>query len=187
MPGIRDEIRSQPDVIRKTIRSVSTGLDALAPYAAELKNGRPVIITGMGGSHSAGMLLQYGLIERNIPAFVIESSELLYHQRPLLANNPLIVMISQSGESREVVRLLAELTTRKIDCAVIGITNTPNSTLATHRNVHHERRQREQSALASRRRDHRNALPDRSWRDSPPLDARTRIRYSRPHSTQLRL
>ncbi len=131
MPGIRDEIRSQPEVIRKTAESVSEGLSALKSYAAELKSGRPVIITGMGGSYSAGMLLQFGLIESGIPAFVIESSELLYHNRPLLANNPLIMMISQSGESREVVRLLEELTTRNIDSTIIGLTNTPGSTLAT--------------------------------------------------------
>ncbi|HVU09744.1 MAG TPA: SIS domain-containing protein [Phototrophicaceae bacterium] len=130
MPGIRDEIRSQPTVIRKTVEVVSAGLSKLTPYAAELKSGRPVIITGMGGSYSAGMLLQYGLIESGIPAFVIESSELLYHQQALLANKPLIVMISQSGESREIVRLLDELTTRRTDCTVVGLTNTPNSTLA---------------------------------------------------------
>jgi glucosamine--fructose-6-phosphate aminotransferase (isomerizing) len=130
MPGIRDEIRSQPEVIRKTIQSIRAALPSIAPYAAELKNGRQVIITGMGGSFAAGTLLQFGLGESEIPSSVIESSELLYHQHLLLNNNPLIVMISQSGESREVVRLLDELEVRHIPCTIIGVTNTANSTLS---------------------------------------------------------
>ncbi|MEO8393021.1 MAG: SIS domain-containing protein [Chloroflexota bacterium] len=130
MPGIRDEIRSQPEVIRNTIQSIRTALPALAPYAADLKNGRQVIITGMGGSFSAGTLAQFGLIDNGVQAMTVESSELLYHSQRLFDSKPLIVMISQSGESREVVRLLEELGKRQAKCPVIGITNTPGSTLA---------------------------------------------------------
>lgn len=130
MPGIRDEIRSQPEVIRKTIQAVSAALPAIAPYANDLDNGRQVIFTGMGGSFAAGTLAQFGLIESGIQAVTVESSELLYHSHHLFDSKPLIVMISQSGESREVVRLLDELDKRQAGCPVIGITNTLKSTLA---------------------------------------------------------
>ena len=129
MPGIRDEIRSQPEVIRKTIQSVRAALPALAPFAADLKNGRQVVITGMGGSFSAGTLAQFGLIENGVQAVTVESSELLYHAQHLFDPRPLFIMISQSGESREVVRLLEALDKRNAECPIIGITNTPDSTL----------------------------------------------------------
>src|ERR1051326_8104652 len=103
MPGIRDEIRSQPDVIRKTVHSVSAALPSIAPYANDLDNGRQVIFTGMGGSYAAGRLAEFGLIERGVQAITVESSELLYHAQHLFDAKPLIIMISQSGESREVV------------------------------------------------------------------------------------
>ncbi len=135
MPGIRDEIRSQPEVIRSTIQSINAALPGVASYAADLKNGRQVIITGMGGSYSAGTLAQFGLIERGVQAVTVESSELLYHSHHLFDSKPLIVMISQSGESREVVRLLEELDKRQAECPVIGITNAPRSTLA-NRSTH---------------------------------------------------
>jgi len=131
MPGIRDEIRSQPDVIRKTVQSITTALPAIVPYANDLDNGRQVILTGMGGSYSAGRLAEFGLIERGVQAITVESSELLYHAQHLFDRKPLIVAISQSGESREVVRLLDELDKRQADCPIIGITNTPGSSLAT--------------------------------------------------------
>ena len=130
MPGIYDEIRSQPEVIRQTLQSITAALPALAPYAADLKSGRQVIITGMGGSFAAGTLAQFGLIENGVQAVTVESSELLYHAHHLIKSEPLVVMISQSGESREVVRLLEELDKRQAQCPIIGITNTPDSTLA---------------------------------------------------------
>ena len=130
MPGLRDEIRSQPETIRKTILSVRADLPALASYAADVKNGRQVLLTGMGGSFAAGTLCQFGLIERGVQAMTLESSELLYHFRPLFDTKPLIVMISQSGESREIVRLLDELDNRYAKCPVIGITNNRESSLA---------------------------------------------------------
>ncbi|MBI1259474.1 MAG: SIS domain-containing protein [Chloroflexi bacterium] len=130
MPGIYDEIRSQPDVIRKTVQSITAALPALAPFAPDLKEGRQVIITGMGGSFAAGTLAQFSLIENGMQAVTFESSELLYHSQHLFDRKPLIIMISQSGESREVVRLLEELDRREAKCPIIGITNTPGSTLA---------------------------------------------------------
>jgi len=130
MPGIRDDIREQPQVIRNTIRSIKAGLPSIASYVPELKQGRQVIITGMGGSFSAGTLAQFGLIEGGVQAVTVESSELLYHWEHLFDAKPLIITISQSGESREIVRLLDELDKRQANCPVIGLTNTPNSTLA---------------------------------------------------------
>jgi glutamine---fructose-6-phosphate transaminase (isomerizing) len=130
MPDLRDEIREQPQAIRQTIQSVIGNLSAVRQYAAALKDGRQVILTGMGGSFAAGTLCQFGLVESGIAAWTVETSELLYHHRALLDMNPIIVMISQSGESREIVRLLGELAALGSQCPVIGVTNNTQSTLA---------------------------------------------------------
>jgi len=126
MPGLRDEIREQPEALRRTIQSVTASLPAVRPYAADLKQGRQVIITGMGGSFSAGTLGQFGLMESGVQALSIESSELIYHQA-VLEPKPLIVMISQSGRSVEIARLLGDLKSR---CPIIGITNGLENPLA---------------------------------------------------------
>lgn len=127
MSGLRDEIREQPATIRQTIKAITPHLSTLQSYATDLQKGRPVIITGMGGSFAAGTLCQFGLMESGFPALALETSELLYHYQTLLDQQPIIIMISQSGRSVEIVRLLDQLTDQS---PVIGITNTPQSPLA---------------------------------------------------------
>jgi glucosamine--fructose-6-phosphate aminotransferase (isomerizing) len=58
---------------------------------------------------------------------MVEASELLHYQARLLNTKTLIVIVSQSGQSAEVVRLLEENAGRS---KVIAITNTPDSPLA---------------------------------------------------------
>lgn len=130
MPTLRDEIRQQPETIRRTIDSVVPSLAALKPYTEELRNGRPVVVTGMGGSYAAGTLCHFGLMENRITAFMMETSELV-HRKALLEQKPLTVIISQSGQSVEIVRLVDDLKRDPAHGAIIGVTNTPGSALAT--------------------------------------------------------
>ncbi len=129
--SLRDEIREQPEVIRRTIQSVIANLATIQSQASNLKARHQIVITGMGGSFAAGTLCQLILSEGGINALTLESSELLYHYRPLLDSQPVIIMISQSGESGEIVRLIAELQKQSNDTPIIGITNAAGSTLAT--------------------------------------------------------
>ena len=129
MPGILDEIQEQPDALHRTLDAVGPELASLAPFAEKLKQGalRRVLFTGMGGSfHPATPPLMY-LLEHGIDADMMESSELLYHYRSLQNPRTLMVMVSQSGKSVEIVKLLEQ---NGKHVPVIAITNYPDSPLA---------------------------------------------------------
>ncbi len=78
----------------------------------------------MGASAFACVPLAYAL-----GAEVIDSSELLYYRQSLLQPETTVVLVSRSGESVEVIKLLPIL--RQSGCRVIGVTNIAGSTLAT--------------------------------------------------------
>jgi glucosamine--fructose-6-phosphate aminotransferase (isomerizing) len=63
---------------------------------------------------------------------MVETSELIHYQRRLLDPNNLIIAVSQSGRSAEVVSMLRENRRRSI---VIAVTNTAESPLARGANV----------------------------------------------------
>jgi len=86
-----------------------------------------VVLTAMGGSFHGLWPLYLRLLEQGRPAFMVETSELLHYQRPLLGPGSLLVVVSQSGRSAEVVRLLEEARGR---ATVLAVTNTPDGPLA---------------------------------------------------------
>ncbi|HEX4748974.1 MAG TPA: SIS domain-containing protein [Bryobacteraceae bacterium] len=106
------------------------GRDALERAAALLQRKRRVIISGMGASFFAGIGFTYNLNCRGHFAQAIEASELLYFLESAIDAETAVVLISRSGESVEVARLLRKI--NRYGAAVIGVTNVPGSTLAKH-------------------------------------------------------
>lgn len=124
-----DEIREQPDALRRVAASAPAELGALTPFAEKLRRGefQSVIFTGMGSSLTACIPATVLLAQYGIPALTIEASEILAAYQPLLGPKTLVVTVSQSGQSAEVVRMVGELSDK---VPLIGITNTPDSPLA---------------------------------------------------------
>lgn len=119
----------QPDAVRATIAGLSNWSD-LSPYADRLAAGqfRNVVLTGMGASYAALQPITLDLVAQGMPAQRIETSELLYHTPRLLDAQTLVIIVSQSGASAEILRLMER--TRPEHISVIGVTNTADSPLA---------------------------------------------------------
>jgi glucosamine--fructose-6-phosphate aminotransferase (isomerizing) len=124
------DILHQPAAVRDTLASLA-GVDfaAFQPLARRLASGalRRVVLTGMGSSFHALQPLLFTLLESGAPAILIETSELVHHAPRLLAPDSLIVAVSQSGRSAEMLRL-AEKAAR--ETAIVAVTNTASSPLA---------------------------------------------------------
>lgn len=127
-------ILEQPRALRDTLNA-SQPFDALQSFGAKLRAGEMdhVVLTGMGASYHALVPITLELTAHDIRAQRIETSELLYHAPRLLHPRNLIVAVSQSGQSAEIVKLLDM--TRAAHAPCVGITNTPNSPLANHADV----------------------------------------------------
>ncbi|MCI0542010.1 MAG: SIS domain-containing protein [Verrucomicrobiales bacterium] len=122
------DLLAQPD----TLRAVREGLADFTLDAALLADWRAerfrrVMLTGMGTSLHALYPLHRCLSARGVPSHWIETAELLHGFDALRRSDTLLVAVSQSGESAEIVNLLQHATEFG---HVIGVTNNEHSTLS---------------------------------------------------------
>src|SRR5271165_6082751 len=101
------DVMDQPRALQETAAGlgVPAGLQSLAARAQKGEF-RQAILTGMGSSFHALHPLQLKLIQQGILAMAVETSELIHHKKELLSPETLLVAVSQSGQSAEVIRLL---------------------------------------------------------------------------------
>jgi glucosamine--fructose-6-phosphate aminotransferase (isomerizing) len=88
---------------------------------------RRIILTGMGSSLFAAYPAYLRLLQAGLAAIWIELSELLHYAGRQIGPDTLLVVISQSGETVEALRLLEEL---HPSGSLLAITNNADSTLA---------------------------------------------------------
>ena len=86
-----------------------------------------LIFSGMGSSHFCAIGAGIYLKQHGVDNQVISTGELLYYEKECLTKDTLLVLVSQSGESAETVRLIEKLPK---DRMVVAVTNDENSTLA---------------------------------------------------------
>ena len=97
---------------------------------AAIGHERTVVFTGMGSSYDACYPSVTALAAAGIPSLHIDASELLHFRRNVLADAGLLVTVSQSGESAEVVRLIEGLSGDRHPPFVVAVTNGTDNTLA---------------------------------------------------------
>ena len=124
------DLLNQPQALENTLAKLETS-KPLHNIASRLNQGKfqRVVLTGMGSSFHALHPLNLELISAGFTAFMVETSELVHYKNRFFDPKTLIIAVSQSGQSAEMVRLAQ--TNHKL-CTVIAVTNTPGSTLAEH-------------------------------------------------------
>lgn len=130
---ILSDILEQPRLLAAAAQAHLAPGSALAEAAGTLAayRGRRVLIAGMGSSSFAPYPALLRLQAAGFAAAQVELAELLHFGGSLDADT-LLVVVSQSGETVEAVRLLDR---RPPAGPIIAVTNTPASTLgraATH-------------------------------------------------------
>jgi glucosamine--fructose-6-phosphate aminotransferase (isomerizing) len=130
---LRSEIAEQPDVLRRLLRE---GASDVARIAAELRTHpvRHVVIAARGSSDNAARYAQYvfGACNRLLVSLATPSLFTRYHATPQM-EGALVIGVSQSGESPDLVAVVAEA--RRQQCQTLAITNVADSPLAT--TAHH--------------------------------------------------
>lgn len=105
------------------------GRDSLERVAALLRSRKRIVITGMGASFFACIPFSYQLRFAGYSLLAVESSELLYFLESEVDENTAVLLVSRSGESIELTKLLDRF--REKRATVIAVTNVTESTLAT--------------------------------------------------------
>lgn len=130
------EILAQPEATRRAAAALGAQMDGLGRVADRMADAPTVLFTGMGASYHACYPAISELAGRGIPALLVDTAELLHFRRPLLNADVMLVAVSQSGESAEVVRLVEEI--RAVGPGqpfVISVTNGKENALSTRADV----------------------------------------------------
>jgi len=124
-----ENIFGQPESLRRLLAfhlvEGSAGLRGCSEQMCQAE-GR-LIFTGMGASLFAAMPAVARLVEHGVAAQVIESAELLHYGSASLRRGDVAILISRSGGSVEVLRLVEKM--RAVGVTVVGVTNVPGSEL----------------------------------------------------------
>ena len=122
------DILEQPQRLLGTLESLRVP-PALQDVATRLRQREfhRVVLTGMGSSFHALHPCTLQLVEHGVTALMLESSELVHYKSRLFDKQTLVVVVSQSGQSAEVIRLLEVNSGRS---TLVAVTNTPGSPLA---------------------------------------------------------
>ena len=126
------DIRGQSASLTRVLeQQCGAGHGQLLKAAALLRSSNRVVIVGMGASLNAAIPLENLLCVHGIESCSVEAGEFL-HYRLSAYPDATIAIVSRSGESVEVAKLIAALRGRQ---PIIGITNEAGSTLAREADV----------------------------------------------------
>lgn len=87
-----------------------------------------VVLTGMGKSGHIGSKIAATLASLGTPAFFMHPAEAMHGDLGMVERKDVVILMSYSGESEEVTRLMPVL--QEIGCTTVAITGKPRSTLA---------------------------------------------------------
>jgi glutamine---fructose-6-phosphate transaminase (isomerizing) len=132
-----DEIREQPAMLQTLARGLGKDTaDNLQSLASRLREGDfdRVLLTGMGSSlHGSYPLFLQLSQSLSVPVCLIDTSELVQQIPEIISSRSLMVAVSQSGESGEIVELTKLPDNRP--AAVVSVTNQPVNSLANWADV----------------------------------------------------
>ncbi len=87
-----------------------------------------VVVSGMGKSGHVGKKMAATLASTGTPSFFLHPSEAFHGDLGMITRSDVVLLISNSGETSEIVQLLPSL--QQFGNRVIALTSQPNSTLA---------------------------------------------------------
>ena len=92
-----------------------------------------VIITGMGKPGHIGTKIAASLASLGTPAFYLHPGEAMHGDLGMVEAKDVVIAISYSGESDEIVRILPNI--KLIGATLVGVTGNAESTLAKYSDV----------------------------------------------------
>ena len=126
------EICEQPKAVRDTItpriRNGRVVLDDITLTPEQLRRFTKICIVACGTAYHVGVVAKYAFEELlRIPVEVDVASEFRY-RTPIIGENTLMIIISQSGETADTLAALREA--KRAGCRVLSIVNVVGSTIA---------------------------------------------------------
>jgi arabinose-5-phosphate isomerase len=93
-----------------------------------------VVVTGMGKSGHIGHKIAATLASTGTPAFYVHPGEASHGDLGMIRQQDMLLALSNSGETSEIVQLLPVI--KRLNICLIAITGEPDSTIAKHADIH---------------------------------------------------
>jgi glucosamine--fructose-6-phosphate aminotransferase (isomerizing) len=123
---LQDILRQRAEMQRTIDYLSGPGQGVLQQATALIQSARNLVMTGIGASWNAALAAGALLYSGGHPVYMQEAGELLHFTA--IPREAVIIAISRTGRSLEIVQLLAKA--RASGAAIIGITNCSDSPLA---------------------------------------------------------
>src|SRR3990170_736252 len=128
--SLYSEITEQPERITSLLASQKKTVEKIAA-AIQKREIQYVFLAARGTSDNAGRYANYLLGAQNgLPLALATPSLFTYYKQPPKLKNALVVGISQSGQSPDIVGVLEE--GKRQGCATLAITNEPQSPITNY-------------------------------------------------------
>jgi len=131
MNAFLKDVLTQPDSLRKSLATLISNGSIEIMKGIQGSNFEKIIFSGMGSSHFCSIGASTFLNQMGYISNVISTSQLLHYEMNSIMENTLLVLISQSGESGEILKLIEKIPE---NITVIAITNNANSSLGKRGN-----------------------------------------------------
>ena len=131
----RETLGIEADAVRALALTLGEAFIAAHKLLFEASNrkGR-VVVTGMGKSGHIGGKIASTLASTGTPAFFMHPGEASHGDLGMITADDVVIAISNSGESDEILKILPQLKRRGTQ--IIAITGKPASTLAMAATIH---------------------------------------------------
>ena len=114
------------EALRKTRDALGADFENLVELILNCRG--KVILSGMGKPGHIGSKIAASLASLGTPAFFMHPAEAMHGDLGMVTRGDVVILMSYSGESEEVTRLLPVL--QEIGCETVAITGKERSTLA---------------------------------------------------------
>jgi arabinose-5-phosphate isomerase len=132
----RETARRVLEVEAKAVADLAERLDESFDRAVTMLvacRGR-VVVTGMGKSGIIAQKIAATLASTGTPAYFMHPAEAIHGDLGMIVAGDLVLAVSNSGETEEIVRLLEIL--RRLGASLVALCGEPRSTLARHADVY---------------------------------------------------
>jgi arabinose-5-phosphate isomerase len=130
----RDVLAIEAAAIERLAQQLDEQFDAAVEMISTCA-GR-VIVTGMGKMGIVGRKTAATLASTGTPAYFVHPEEALHGDLGMIVRNDVVLALSSSGETEEVLRVVTLIETiKKIGARIVAMTGNPASTLASHADI----------------------------------------------------
>ena len=120
-----ETLQIEADAVKKLINHIDDEFETIV-NAILACNGR-VIVTGMGKSGHVGRKIAASLASTGTPSFFMHPAEAFHGDLGMVTANDMVLAISNSGESNEIVNILPII--KRIGAKIIAMSGRRESTL----------------------------------------------------------